>query len=520
MKAALRVDASRTIGTGHLRRCGALAHALRDAGVQVHFVVRDLGIDAADWLHGEGFEARVLPAPQAGAHAAETSRSVHAAWAGVDSATDAAQTVQSLQGQQIDWLVIDHYAFDQAWHELVATALGCRIAVIDDLADRDLAAAMLVDHNAHTDHRAKYGTHLPATARLLGGPRFALLGNAYAGARRYEVHERVRSIGVFMGGVDACNASAAMLAGIETAGFDGDVEVVTTSANPHLDTLRRAVSSRARTTLSVDLADLTAFFARHDLQIGAGGGATWERCCIGAPTLGVVVADNQLAVVPALVELGVLATARPPTSLDPAVLAMAIRALVDVAPRRHTLAMRSREVVDGLGARRVALCMAADNLAVRTARLDDAAMLHRWRNHPDTRRVSRDAREIGFTEHELWLRRTLDDPARTLLVGEVGRIPVGVIRFDRIDDTAAEVSLYLDPQLHGLGLGAALLRAGEARMPPHLALHAAVLDGNDPSARLFAGAGYTCTAPGTWVKPAAAATPSPAPSSLSPSTTP
>lgn len=42
--------------------------------------------------------------------------------------------------------------------------------------------------------------------------------------------------------------------------------------------------------------DLSAFFGRYDLQIGAGGGATWERCFVGAPTLAVAYADNHAPV--------------------------------------------------------------------------------------------------------------------------------------------------------------------------------------------------------------------------------
>lgn len=501
MRVALRVDVSRQIGTGHLLRCAALARALRDVGADVCFLMRDLGLDRVDWLRAQGFESTLLPPPAQGLDSLAANPAInHAAWAGVTDETDVMQTVQALRGSVIDWLVIDHYSFDQRWHRAVATALGCRIAVIDDLADRDLAADLLVDHNQHRDHRAKYGEHLPSAAVLLGGPRYALLGAVFANAPRCQIQHGVDSIGVFMGGVDECNASLGVLAAIDSAGFEGRVEIVTTSANPHLSVLGRAVAARQATTLSIDLPNLAAFFARHDLQIGAGGGATWERCCIGAPTLAVVVADNQLAVVPELVSLGVLATAQPASSLDAAVLGSAIREMIAATPRRRALAERSRALVDGLGARRVALRMACHSLTVRPAIADDAAMLHQWRNHPETRRVSRDAGEISLADHRAWLQRTLTDAARTLLVGEVGCIPVGAIRFDRLAGASAEVSLYLDPGLHGLGLGAVLLHVGERSVPQDHHLLAAVLPGNEASTRLFAGAGYLPAGPGAWIK--------------------
>ena len=66
---------------------------------------------------------------------------------------------------------------------------------------------------------------------------------------------------------------------------NGPIEVVSTSANPHLRGLAAQVRADSLARLSVDLHDLAAFHARHDLQIGASGGATWERCCVGVPSL-------------------------------------------------------------------------------------------------------------------------------------------------------------------------------------------------------------------------------------------
>jgi RimJ/RimL family protein N-acetyltransferase len=64
--------------------------------------------------------------------------------------------------------------------------------------------------------------------------------------------------------------------------------------------------------------------------------------------------------------------------------------------------------------------------------------------------------------------------------------------------------LYLDPALHGLGLGTALLRAGEeawcAQAGREVTFEATVLDTNAASKRLFAAAGYIQHAPQRWRK--------------------
>jgi UDP-2,4-diacetamido-2,4,6-trideoxy-beta-L-altropyranose hydrolase len=353
VKAAFRVDASAEIGTGHVQRCLALAHALRDLSASACFVSRDLGVAVPAQAHAAGFPAVELAAPAA-AQGILDACVPHAAWARVDSKTDAGQTIDALAGLRPDWLIIDHYSFDARWHRRVACALNCRIAVIDDLGDRALAADVLIDHNHAVDHRAKYASRLATDATMLVGPSYALLGPAYAEAPRHVHRDAVGSIGIFMGGVDLRDHSRmALLACRETLAFEGEIEVVTTHANPNLTALREAAARWPRTRLTLDLPDLTAFFARHDVQVGAGGGATWERCCIGAPTLAIIAAENQRMVLQPLAGMGVLQTvdAVPATQ---ATLAAALRVLIDNGPLRQRLSEQAKGLVNGLGAHRIA----------------------------------------------------------------------------------------------------------------------------------------------------------------------
>ncbi|QUL37349.1 UDP-2,4-diacetamido-2,4,6-trideoxy-beta-L-altropyranose hydrolase [Erythrobacter sp. JK5] len=495
MRIAIRVDASAQIGTGHVRRSLALAEALRSLGGDVRFVTRSLGVDSVGMMAGAGFDHTSLLGPPGNVFTPD--RDVpHSDWAQVDCTRDVGETVEALRAFAPDWVVLDSYAFDAKWHEGVRAGLGCQIAQIDDLADRTLACDLLIDHTYAPDHRARYAAVLPRSARLLGGPRYALLGPAYADAPRYEFHDDVRSIGMFLGGVDAGGHSLGVLDALDAIGFEGAVEVVATTANPHLGDLRERIAGRADTKLSLDLPNLAAFFARHDLQVGAGGGASWERCCIGVPTLLVVVAPNQLSVAPLLAEAGIAAFAPDPA---PEALAGHIVTLIDDAARRRALAEKSRELVDGLGATRAALGILASSLTVRPATQADARMMFDWRGDPATRAVSLDSDELVWDDHVAWLSRVLDDPSRNLFVGAIGGRPVGVIRFDFSTDARAEVSLYLDPALHGLGLGPHLLLAGEAAANPAI-VDATVLEGNRASQRLFERCGYTRTGPTAYEK--------------------
>lgn len=343
---AMRVDASAQIGHGHVKRCLSLAHALRSRGVSVVFVTRNLGVDVAAQVSHEGFSCHTLAAPR---ESPAPSLVPHATWAGVSAQIDAMDTAAAVSRRAFDWVVVDHYAFDAEWHRLVGQLTGSRIAVIDDVADRSLACRVLIDHNLADDHRRKYGSWIAAETAILGGPTYALLGPTYAKASRHMPRERVESIGVFMGGADSGGYSRIALNACR-ASFNGPIEVVATRSNPQLAVLEGAVRQDGNSILTLDLPELSGFFARHDLQVGAGGGATWERCCIGVATVAAAVADNQRAVLEPLNAAGALALVEPTEGAFARVVAV----LLQDPSARLRLATRAGRLVDGLGAGRVA----------------------------------------------------------------------------------------------------------------------------------------------------------------------
>ena len=485
------------MGTGHLRRCFSLAQALVAAGAEPCFVVRRLDVVAPQLLATTDLPVHWLPAPAAPMSPAADAPP-HAVWAGVPGVQDATDTAQALAGWRPDWLVLDHYAFDASWHHALRATLGCRLLVIDDTADRAIDADALLDHNWDADHAAKYAGRLARAPSLwFCGPRFALLAPIYRYAKRCPVRPEVRSMGIFMGGTDAGGASIRVLEACREAGHEGCIEVVSSAASPHLPALRAACAADAQTRLTLDEPDLAAFFARHDLQVGAGGGATWERCCIGSPMVALVLAANQSMVVSALDCLGALRAASLPglpNEADAQSLVHVLRRLLVDPDARQALATRASELVDGRGAQRVALALMADALQLHAASPQDVGLLHGWRNHPSVRAVSGNSAAIDMAVHSSWLAGVLADVRRKLFVAQVGALPVGSIRFDCVADRGLEVSLYLDPDLYGLGLGRRLLLAGEQAMlawfPEGFTVYAVVQAGNNASQRLFESCGY------------------------------
>ena len=486
-RVALRADASTRIGTGHVRRSVALADALRQVGVASRFITRIGDVDTLAMIARAGHDAVALP--DGTARGGEPGDG-HGHWSPVREEEDAQATVAL--ARDADAIVVDHYAFAAPWQNAVARALDVPVAAIDDLAERPMSAALVIDHNVCADPRAKHAASLAAGARLLAGPRYALIDAAYARAERYRFSSEVHSIGLFLGGVDSAALTLSIARALRARGFTGPIGVATTSANPQVGAIRAAADWLGCAPV-VDASNLAAFFAAHDVQVGAAGGATWERCCIGVPSLLVAVAQNQRQVIEPLRGMGVAAIFEGAPEAER--IADAALALAADPAWRRAISAAAMSLVDGGGAERVAMAVAGLAPGVRIATIDDAAVMHAWRNAPATRAASRNSGEIEREAHDRWLAAVLADPTRRVFIVGAGSRDFGVVRFDRAETgRSSEVSIYLDPAVSGMGLGrAALFAAQEAygAMAPEVAeLIAETLAGNAASQALFASAGY------------------------------
>lgn len=135
----------------------------------------------------------------------------------------------------------------------------------------------------------------------------------------------------------------------------------------------------------------------------------------------------------------------------------------------------------------------APRFTLRPHNDSDRQRLFDWRNDPTAFTVSVTARPVAWTEHVAWFGRLADAKRHLLLMVEDGGETIGWVRFDRQDEQAA-VSIMLQPDRTGRGLGTAVLRAGTdaafARWPIGRIV-ALILKSNRPSLSAFAKAGFT-----------------------------
>lgn len=315
MHAVFRADASAELGGGHVVRCLALGAALADAGWRCDFAVLPVTRETVPALERSGIPTLVL--------------------GGAGEAKAEAEALRERWPDGVDWLIVDHYQRDAAF-ERACRPWARRVMAIDDVPGRPHGCDVLLDPTLGR-RREDYEALVPIVCRALLGPEFALLRPEFAAARPAALARRagagtVRRIVVSFGLTNAHGLTRRTRQGIALAGLDVEVDIAAGGAS------------------AAEMADA---MARADVAIGAAGGTSWERCCLGLPSLLVVAAENQRMIAEALARAGAAAVIGWHAGVATKDIARAVAELAADGGRRRKMGESAARICDGAGAARV-----------------------------------------------------------------------------------------------------------------------------------------------------------------------
>lgn len=279
------------IGTGHMMRCLTLAEGLRNQNSNCTFICRGNNEAILDRIIQNKFKLYVLPVQAI----ADKASLVHDEWLGCAWEIDAEQTNNILKDVQPDWLIVDHYSLDSRWEK----RLSCnyrKLMVIDDIADRQHICDLLLDQNLFLDMSRRYQDKVPNQCVQLLGPEYALLHPIYAKSRSVVKNRTLplKNLLVFFGGVDMGNMTGLTLTALTNMDYPfPSIDIVISKHSPNFNEIYQRVNEVPNIQLHSDLPTLSPLMVNADLAIGAGGATSWERLCLGLPSLVITLAENQ-----------------------------------------------------------------------------------------------------------------------------------------------------------------------------------------------------------------------------------
>ena len=274
--AVLRADASSSIGVGHVMRSIALGEAMRDAGFEVVLASVDLPTGMREEARKCGITVVDLDCESFG--------------------SDDALATLALNGAV---LVIDGYRFERGFFEIIESESVGFVLIDDNVETKALAPSVVLNQNPHAT--PEMYAHLSGNPKLLLGLEFVLLRREVRKAAKSVVLPVARKVFVAMGGSDSLKLTEPIVLAL----MDLDVELCvalgpTNNQRQQIEEIVRLIP-RARVIRQVDyLTELSS----SSLAVLAAGSSLWEAAALGIPTIGLIVADNQLGLANASQKLG------------------------------------------------------------------------------------------------------------------------------------------------------------------------------------------------------------------------
>jgi len=391
---------------------------------------------------------------------------------------------------------VDHYQRDIHF-EAACRGWARQILVLDDATGRQHDCDFLVD--AAASDCSIYAGGIPAKARLLLGPAYALVRHAFVAKRAEALRRRdgrpVGKILISFGATDPLNVTPIALDALGSIADEISINVALSSRAPHLDEVRRQLRGRIQLILDADMAEL---MTEADLAIGAAGASAFERAALGLPSIIVTLADNQLGIAKAMVEAGAVIDAGPFDGSLVVKLGPILRTLIADPVARVRVTEAAAMLIDGRGQQRL-LARLLDEVRIRDgsivrlrlAEKSDGDWLLQLQHMPQIRRYFKNPAVPSVDEHASWVTRTLADPDVFFLLIEVEGVRAGYIRLDPIKRKHATIgiSIALCPSFQGRGVASVALSLAR-RLQPSAIFDAEVSPENMASKALFTRAGF------------------------------
>ncbi len=486
MQFAFRVDSSPQIGMGHLMRCLTLARGLRRRGFECSFICRNFEGNGSHHVKNDDFDLHLL---------SNLGHELDKTWLGVAPSTDFTETAQVLSKIKPDWLIIDHYEIDQEWESRVRSNFSdLNIMVIDDLVNRKHDCDILLDQT-YGRQSEEYSDLVPENSNFCLGTDYALLRSEFQKLReqqRKDLNSAKDSchILVTLGGGDIGQALNIVGGAFQKLAKDHMFSATVIAGNTEKELLGNFNIPTHDIECRNFSNDLAGEMMKSDIVIGAGGGTSWERCCLGLPTVVLTMADNQIEIARILHEKNAAISVKTNVSE----ITNAVKALLSDQSLRMKMGQNAAKLCDGKGVQRVTRSILIPSFRFEIATLDDAQFIYDARYAEGASKYYRNNSVPEFEEHVAWLKNALVDEGRILVCVSLFGEKVAHVRLDKhlgMHDRG-EIGICLAQEWRGRGIGRAILDAANNYFSGMgiINIDAEVHEKNKASAQIFEQTGY------------------------------
>ncbi|MDT0677456.1 UDP-2,4-diacetamido-2,4,6-trideoxy-beta-L-altropyranose hydrolase [Autumnicola musiva] len=422
-KIYIRVDGGPEIGLGHLVRCMALAHMLKD-DFEINFVSKEIPDNISEDILNQGFLVKRI---------------------------DSEQDIFSyLSGKEI--VVVDHYGLDSAYQENIKRR-GSKLICIDDLHNKLFYADLIINHApgiTPEDYKAQTYTQFAL------GLDYALLRPEFLkAAKQKKINKEVNTVFVCFGGSDLKNITERCLNVLLGMDKFERIIVVVGSSHQKVRQIKEIAAGNKEVDFyhSIDAKKMLELMKISDLAIVPSSGILLEALSLGLKIISGMYVENQRYVFENYNKEGVFVSAGNFSKED---ILLAVNKLISQSSAPLV-------DIDGHSALRInkyfQRIMIEDDVVLRTAGKEDLEITFQWANNSVVRAHSFTRGEIELIDHSEWFMNKLNNSGCYYLIAQLDKKVIGSIRFD-INNDEAVINFLVDPQFHRQGFGIIILKKG------------------------------------------------------------
>ena len=195
---------------------------------------------------------------------------------------------------EIDMIIIDNYDIDYNFEKkLKEDNSSLKIFVLDDTYEKHFCD-ILLNHNIYANEK-KYKNKVPENCELRCGAKYTLLRDEFLKAKKAKkrVKKKNKTIFLGLGGADHKNLNIKILKVIEKFKKSLKINLVTTTANKHLEELKKYCKDKKWINLQINSNEVAKLMSNSDFAIVTPSVTANEIFYLDLPMITIKTAKNQ-----------------------------------------------------------------------------------------------------------------------------------------------------------------------------------------------------------------------------------
>lgn len=335
MKIFIRVDGGRTIGMGHVMRMIVLARKLKKNN-QVIFLCKTNS--------DKNFEAGINKIKEMKFQIIEIKD------------TDVVKCIMKAQNEyKVDVLITDSYDVDEEYFNLLKPYFKVT-GYVDDVNKCYMNVDFIINQNINAE-KLKYSKMTPKDTKLFLGLKFSMIRDEFKKAYEEKVEkEYVHDVLLTLGGMDDYNNTIKILNNLTS--LNQKIHVVLGSAFDEGVINEIYDFSKQYGNIHIyENAIMSDLMKICDIAISACGSTIYELCAMNVPSIGIVLAENQMEVAEMMKEKQLIFDIMGHKQLDDGKILKLVKSLIDDNNLRRKIKCNSMDIVNLYGADELVACI-------------------------------------------------------------------------------------------------------------------------------------------------------------------